>query len=57
MKIHEYKAILSAVERALEVCEQSSDFMDQVHREICEQLKATHTQLRQLIESQRPSPP
>lgn len=41
MKKEDYQMMLIAVNRALEVCEQSSGFMDQVHREICENLKET----------------
>lgn len=54
MKIQDYKTILSAVERALEVCDQSSGFMDEMHREICENLRETRIILVRLIGSMGP---
>ena len=54
MKIKDYEAILSAVERALAVCQQSTGFMDQMHREICENLQTTRDLLLRIIGSQRP---
>lgn len=54
MKIQDYEAILRAVERALEVCEQSTGFMDQMHREICDNLQSTRDLLVRIIGSKRP---
>jgi hypothetical protein len=52
MKTQDYKAILRAIEQAIEVCDQSSGFMDQVHREMCEELRIIRGRLRALIGSQ-----
>lgn len=49
MKTQDYKAILRAIENAIEICDQSSGFMDQVHREMCEELRLIRGRLRQLI--------
>jgi hypothetical protein len=49
MNIQDYKAILRAVEQALEVCDQSSGFMDQAHREMYEELRSIRGRLRRLI--------
>ncbi len=49
MKTKDYVAMLGAVEQAIEICDQSSDFMDQVHREICAELRATRARLLRLI--------
>ena len=49
MKTQDYKAILRAIEEAIEVCDQSSGFMDQVHREMCEELRTIRGRLRGLI--------
>lgn len=49
MKIQDYKAMLRAVEQALEVCDQSSGFMDEVHRKICQDLRETRARLLRLL--------
>jgi hypothetical protein len=48
MKMSDYKAILRALEQAIEICDQSSGFMDETHREICEELRATRARLLRL---------
>jgi hypothetical protein len=52
MKTQDYKAILRAIEQAIEVCDQSSGFMDQVHREMCEELRTIRVRLSHLISGQ-----
>lgn len=49
MKIQDYKTMLRAVEQALEVCDQSSGFMDEVHRKICQDLRETRARLLRLL--------
>jgi hypothetical protein len=49
MEIQDYKKMLGAVEQALEVCDQSTGFMDEIHRKICEDLRDAHTRLIRLI--------
>lgn len=55
MKTQDYQAILRAIEQALEVCDQSSGFMDQVHRDMCEELRSIRGRLRHLIIGQEGS--
>jgi hypothetical protein len=50
MKVTDYKAMLRAVENALEICRGSSGFMDEMHRKICEDLRDARERLRRLIE-------
>lgn len=52
MKPTDYKAILAAVEKALVICDESSGFMDAIHRKICQDLRDARTQLLRLIEAQ-----
>jgi hypothetical protein len=49
MKIQDYKAMLRAVEQALEVCDQSTGFMDEIHRKICEDLRDARARLLRLV--------
>lgn len=49
VKKTDYKAMLRSVENALEICRESSGFMDEVHRKICEDLRAAHTRLQELM--------
>ena len=55
MNIQDYKAILRAVEQALEVCDQSSGFMEQVHREMCDELRTIRGRLRRMISAKEGS--
>jgi hypothetical protein len=48
MKSQDYQTMLRAVEQALEVCNQSSGFVDEVHRKICEDLRETRERLIRL---------
>jgi hypothetical protein len=57
MKTKDYQAILRAVEQAIEVCDQSSGFMDQIHREMCEELRTIRGRLRHIISAQEGSAP
>lgn len=54
MKTTDYQAILRSVEQAIEVCDQSSGFMDQVHREMCEELRAIRGKLHVLLRAAGP---
>ena len=45
MKIQDYKAILRALEQAIEICDQSTGLMDQFHLKICAELRATRARL------------
>jgi len=49
MKTQDYKTMLRAVEQALEVCDQSTRFMDEIHRKICEDLRAARARLLRLV--------
>ena len=49
MKTKDYTTILRAVEQALEVCDQSSGFMDEVHLKICQDLRETRARLIRLL--------
>jgi hypothetical protein len=51
MKTPDYKAILSAVERALAICDDPTTSMDQTHRRICEDLRRARDELVRLIGS------
>jgi len=55
MKIQDYQAILRAIEQAIEVCDQSSGFMDQVQLEMCEELRMLRGRLTRLIGAQESS--
>lgn len=52
MKATDYKTILAAIEKALAICDDSTGFMDAVHRKICEDLHDARKQLLRLIDSQ-----
>ena len=49
MKIEQYKAMLRAVEKALEVCDESTGFMEAAHRDICGDLRMARERLLHLI--------
>ena len=49
MKTQDYQAILHAIEQAIEVCDQSSGFMDQAHHDMCRDLRTIRDRLRSLI--------
>jgi hypothetical protein len=49
MKTQDYRTMLRAVEQALEVCDQSSGFMDEIHRKICQDLRETRSRLLSLL--------
>ena len=55
MKTQDYKDILRAIEQAIAVCDQSSGFMDQLHQQMCEELRAIRSRLRLLITGQERS--
>jgi hypothetical protein len=48
MKKQDYKAILRALDQAIEICDQSSGFMDETHHKICEELRAVRGRLLSL---------
>lgn len=50
----DYKAMLRAVESALEVCGQSSGFMDAMHRKLCEELRDACDRLVKIINATAP---
>lgn len=52
MKKQDYKAILRSIEQAIEVCDQSSGFMDQVHLQMCEELRSLRGRLHGLISAE-----
>lgn len=47
--MRDYKSMLRSVEQALEICEKSAGFMDEVHRKICEDLQDARNRLRRLL--------
>lgn len=49
MKQNDYKSLLKAVEHALEICDQSSGFMDAVHQKICDDLREARQMLLKAI--------
>lgn len=49
MKIEDYQKMLRSVEQALEVCDQSTGFMDEIHRKICEDLRTARARLIGLV--------
>ena len=49
MKTQDYKAILRALEQAIEICDRASGFMDEAQCEICAELRATHGRLVHLV--------
>jgi hypothetical protein len=49
MNIEQYQAMLRAVEKALEVCDESPGFMEQAHRDICSDLRVARERLLHLI--------
>lgn len=49
MKSEEYRAMLEAVERALEICRQSLGKMDATHRKICDDLRDARDRLLELL--------
>lgn len=52
MRKQDYKAILRSIEQAIEVCDQSSGFMDQIHLEMCEELRTLRSRLSRLISAE-----
>jgi len=49
MKKPDYKAILSAVEQALAICDDASTIMDQTHQRICEELRKARKEILQAL--------
>ena len=49
MKIDDYRSMLRAVEKAIEICDESPGVMDEAHLDICRELRITRTRLRRLI--------
>lgn len=45
----DYKAILSAVEQAIAICDSYGGFMDDVRRKICEDLRRVRAELRRQL--------
>lgn len=50
MRTEDYKAMLDAVERALQICRESLGKMDAAHRKICEDLQHARDHLRALLQ-------
>ena len=51
MSNNDYRAVLDALDRALAVYENSTGFIDRVHREICDNLRGARLRVLQLIEA------
>ncbi|MEO6005163.1 MAG: hypothetical protein ABIZ04_18345 [Opitutus sp.] len=49
MKIDDYRSMLRAVEKAIEICDESPGGLDEAHLEICRELRITRMRLRRLI--------
>ena len=49
MKKQDYQAILHSIEQAIAVCDHSSGFMDQIHLDVCRELRATKVRLLRLM--------
>ncbi|HVU34837.1 MAG TPA: hypothetical protein VHE61_15495 [Opitutaceae bacterium] len=49
MKTDHYKTMLESVERALQVCRESLDKVDESHRKICDDLQDARDRLRALL--------
>ncbi|HEX2852499.1 MAG TPA: hypothetical protein VHO24_04615 [Opitutaceae bacterium] len=49
MKNQDYRTMLRAVEQALEICDQSTGLMDEIHRKICEDLRDARARLLRLV--------
>ena len=56
MNIEQYKTMLGAVEQALKVCDKSVGYLDEIQREICQNLRVVHARLLGLIDSTRHGP-
>lgn len=54
MKTSDYKAILSAVEQALAICDGRGETMDEMRRKICTELRRVRTELRRELGSAAP---
>jgi hypothetical protein len=57
MDLKDYKAILSAVEQAITVCDKYAGAMDDARRKICEDLHRVRRELRQLLGLPMPDSP
>lgn len=53
MRQHDYKAMLDAIERALQICRESLAHRDDAHRRICDELQAARDRLRVLLQGPR----
>jgi hypothetical protein len=51
MKAKDYTTILRAIEQALEVCDNSTGFMDEMHLKICQELRETRARLIRIMGS------
>jgi hypothetical protein len=51
MKKQDCEAILRSIEQAIAICDQSPGVMDDFHRQICRELRATKLRLLSFIES------
>ena len=49
MKTDDYRAMLTAVEKALAICQGSLGKMDETHRKICDDLRDARDRLLQLL--------
>lgn len=46
MNAKDYKAILSAVEEAIAICDRYGDRMDEARRNVCDELRRVRAELR-----------
>ncbi len=49
MNNHDYRAILSAVEQAIAICESYGDRIDDLRRKVCEDLHRVRAELRRQL--------
>jgi hypothetical protein len=54
MKTSDYKAILSAVEQALAICDGRGETMDEMKRKICADLRRVRAELQRELGSTAP---
>ncbi|HYD85491.1 MAG TPA: hypothetical protein VEA63_15600 [Opitutus sp.] len=50
MTTKDYKAILSAVEQAIAICDSYGDRIDDMKRKLCEDLRQARTELRRQLD-------
>lgn len=54
---NEYKAILSALEKAIAICDSSAGLMDAAHEKICQELRELRAQVRRHLGLALPESP